>query len=62
MQIIILTSMGSTDRILKLLHSHKVVKIMTELPDVALMEVLMSDLVNIVNVIFLRKIDLSAGH
>jgi hypothetical protein len=43
-------------------HSHKVVKIATEVPDVVLVEVLVSDLVDVVQDVYLGKINLSVGN
>ena len=61
MQKITLTSTGSANRFLELLRSHEVAKIATEVAKVALAEVLVTDLVDVVQVVFLGKIYLSVG-
>ena len=48
MQKITLTSTGSANRFLELLRLHKVAKIATEVAKVALAEVLVTDLVDVV--------------
>ena len=59
MQKITLTSTGSANRFLELLRSHEVAKIATEVAYVALAEVLLTNLVNVVQAVFLGKIYLS---